>query len=184
MEEMRLESERLTFRKIEPGDFAAVAEIMRGRGVQKVWGHFFTDQDVREWIEKRRRGYEAHGIDYLLACRRDSSEAVGQIGLLRETIQGREVWAVGYILADRYCGRGYATEGARAMAEYAFRTLKAPEIFCDIRPENLPSLAVAKRLGMTETGSFLKRYRGQDMPHLIFRLRPPAGGLFLSAEKL
>ena len=51
-----------------------------------------------------------------------------------------------------------------------FNTLNAPKIVCDIRPMNQSSIAVAKRLGMLETGMFVKHYRGKEMPHLIFEL--------------
>ena len=101
---------------------------------------------------------------------KQTNEVVGQIGLLKETIEGEAVWGIGYILIRRYCGNGYATEGARTMAEYAFHTLQVPKVVCDIRPMNQASIAVAKRIGMTETGSFLKKYRGKEMPHLIFEL--------------
>ena len=165
-----LESERLIFRKIEDSDFPFIAEIMRDQGVQKIWEHYFSDDEIREWIEKRKTGYRNNGIDYLLAIHKQTNEIVGQIGLLKETIEGESVWGIGYILISRYYGNGYATEGARKMVDYAFQTLKASKVICDIRPTNTPSIAVAKRIGMTEVGSFIKIYRGKEMPHLVFEL--------------
>ena len=165
-----LESERLIFRKIEDSDFPFIAEIMRDQGVQKIWEHYFSDDDIREWIEKRKTGYRNNGIDYLLAIHKQTNEIVGQIGLLKETIEGESVWGIGSILISRYYGNGYATEGARKMVDYAFPTLKASKVICDIRPTNTPSIAVAKRIGMTEVGSFIKIYRGKEMPHLVFEL--------------
>lgn len=165
-----LESERLIFRKIEDSDFPFIAEIMRDQGVQKIWEHYFSDDDIREWIEKRKTGYRNNGIDYFLAIHKQTNEIVGQIGLLKETIEGESVWGIGYILISRYYGNGYATEGARKMVDYAFQTLKASKVICDIRPINTPSIAVAKRIGMTEVGSFIKIYRGKEMPHLVFEL--------------
>ncbi len=165
-----LESKRLIFRKIESSDFAAVAEIMRDVGVRKVWEHYFSDDDVKEWIERRQIGYKSNGINYLLAICKDSKEIVGQIGLLKETINGEETWGIGYILKSQYYGNGYATVGAKSMADYAFNILNIPKVVCDIRPENQPSIAVAKRIGMTENGSFVKLYKGKKMPHLIFEL--------------
>jgi len=147
-----------------------IANIMRDAGVLKIWEHYFSDDDVREWIDRRKKGYENYRIDYLLAVNKLSQKIVGQIGLLKENIDGEEIWAIGYILMSEYYGNGYATEGARAMADYAFNTLKAPKIICDIRPMNKSSIAVAKRLGMIETGMFIKSYRGIEMPHLIFEL--------------
>lgn len=61
-------------------------------------------------------------------------------------------------------------DGAKAMADYAFNTLNIPKVVCDIRPENQPSIAVAKRIGMAQNGSFVKLYKGKKMPHLIFEL--------------
>lgn len=165
-----IQSERLIYRKITENDFAAVSSIMREPSVQAVWEQTFAEEDVREWIARRQAGYRANGIDYLLAVQKSTQEAVGQIGLLRETIAGEKVWGIGYILLSRFQGMGYATEGGYAMMNYAFQTLGASEVVCDIRPMNTSSIAVAKRLGMTETGSFVKIYRGIEMPHLLFRL--------------
>lgn len=166
-----LVSERLIFRKIEDSDFSSVAEIMRDEAVQKVWEHYFSDDDVREWINRRQKGYQDNGIDYLLAVRKDTNETVGQIGLLKETIENEEVWGIGYILLSRFCGNGYASEGAATMADYAFHTLNIPKLICDIRPMNTASIAVARRIGMKQTGSFVKTYMGKEMPHLIFEIR-------------
>ena len=44
------------------------------------------------------------------------------------------------------------------MAEYAFETMGVEKLICDIRPMNTESIAVAKRIGMKETGSFIKIY--------------------------
>lgn len=170
---MVLQSERLIFREIEEADAPVIAQIMRDEGVQRIWEHYFTDDDIMSWIKNRREGYRKNGIDYLLAVKKETNEAVGQIGLLKETIDGKDVWGIGYILLGKYCGNGYATEGARAMAEYAFDILKVKKVVCDIRTINKESIAVAKRIGMAETGSFVKIYRGIEMPHLIFELLCP-----------
>lgn len=165
-----IQSERLIFRKIEDCDYQIIAKIMRDEEVRKVWEHYFSDDDIKEWIDKRKKGYENNGVDYLLAINRLSQEVVGQIGLLKENIAGEEIWGIGYILMSKYYGNGYATEGAKAMVDYAFNTLNISKIICDIRPTNNPSIAVAKRIGMVETGMFVKNYRGVEMPHLIFEL--------------
>jgi RimJ/RimL family protein N-acetyltransferase len=57
-----MQSERLNFRKIEDSDFDIIATIMRDIGVQKIWEHYFSDDDVREWIEKHKSNYQNYGI--------------------------------------------------------------------------------------------------------------------------
>lgn len=75
---------------------------------------------------------------------------------------------MGYILDDRFWGKGYAAEGAQACLNYAFSVLHAPRVIADIRPENTASRRVAARLGMQEEGVFDKFYYGKHMPHIIY----------------
>jgi len=44
-------------------------------------------------------------------------------------------------------GRGYATEAALALRDWAFSTLKLPSLVSYIAPGNAASVAVAERLG-------------------------------------
>ena len=163
-------SERLEFRRITADDFGLVASTLQNAEVARIWTHEFSDGDVRAWIERRLAEYRepADGsTGYLLALRREDGAAVGQVGLLSEEILGRRLLCVGYVLAEPFRGMGYATEGARAMLDHAFRVLGAQSVCADIRPENLPSLAVADRLGMTRGESFVKHYRGRDLVHIL-----------------
>ena len=80
---------------------------------------------------------------------------------------------MGYILDDRFWGKGYAAEGAQACLNYAFSVLHAPRVIADIRPENTASRRVAARLGMQEEGVFDKFYYGKHMPHIIYAAYPP-----------
>lgn len=58
---------------------------------------------------------------YLLAINKLTQEVVGKIGLLKETVDHEEVQGIAYILIRKYYGNGYATEGAKTMADYAFK---------------------------------------------------------------
>ena len=58
-----------------------------------------------------------------------------------------------------------------ACRDYAFDVLNLDEVYSIIRDSNLASQAVARRNGMAVRGSFVKRYYGLDMPHLVFSIR-------------
>lgn len=60
----------------------------------------------------------------------------------------RKTGELAWMLAKEYHGQGYATEAARALLEYAVKTLKMTKIIaqCDIR--NTASEHVMKKLGM------------------------------------
>lgn len=56
---------------------------------------------------------------------------------------------VGWRLARRAWGQGYASEGAQASLEYGFAGLALPEIVAFTTPMNRRSIAVMERIGMT-----------------------------------
>ena len=55
---------------------------------------------------------------------------------------------IGWRLAVDFWGRGYATEGARAVLAYGFGTLGLPEIVSFTATQNTRSRAVMERIGM------------------------------------
>jgi len=66
-------------------------------------------------------------------------------GSRRQTPEVGLFWA----LFPRHWAKGYATEAARAMVSYAFEDLDLERIVATTEHENLRSIAVMRRLGMT-----------------------------------
>lgn len=58
---------------------------------------------------------------------------------------------IGYLLAKPSWGQGLTTEAAIAGQHWAFENLDLQELVAIIHPENLPSIRVAEKLGMTFT---------------------------------
>jgi RimJ/RimL family protein N-acetyltransferase len=61
--------------------------------------------------------------------------------------EGWPGFELGWTLAREFWGRGYATEGARRALEHAFTEMGREHVISLIRPDNLPSVRVAERLG-------------------------------------
>ena len=61
---------------------------------------------------------------------------------------------IGWRLAFRYWGHGYATEGARATLAHGFAVVGLDEIVSFTAVTNARSIAVLERLGMTRFGEF------------------------------
>lgn len=68
---------------------------------------------------------------------------------LRPSIAGDEALELGYRLCRAAWGRGLATEGARALAGFAVDQLKSPWIDGCARPDNLASIAVLRKCGLS-----------------------------------
>lgn len=163
-----IETERLIMRKITAEDFEAASRILGDAQTMYAWEHGFSEDEVRSWLGENAARYERDGFSFLAAVERSSGEIIGFIGPLVETIEGCRHFGIAYILDKERWGLGYATEGARASLAYAFERLGAERVIAEIRPENEASRHVAERLGMKTAGSFIKHYRGKNMPHLIY----------------
>ena len=95
--------------------------------------------------------FDRHGYGLWAVEVPDVAAFIGFIGLAipRFTAPFTPCVEVGWRLARRYWGQGYATEGARAAVAFGFAEAGLEEIVSFTVPANRRSLAVMERLGMT-----------------------------------
>ena len=163
-----METERLLIRRITRKDMDALLAIMGKPEVMYAWEHGFTKKDVRKWINRQLTRYRKDGFGYFAVILKESGALIGQAGLMNSTLNGNETVELGYILDNAYWHHGYGTEAARACLEYAFGELELKTVCCSIRPENVASIRVAERLGMTLCGNHTIIYNEKEMPHQIY----------------
>lgn len=59
---------------------------------------------------------------------------------------------LGYRLMRKYWGQGHATEASQAVLKYGFETLSLKRIMAKAVPENISSIKIMQKLGMTFRG--------------------------------
>ena len=59
---------------------------------------------------------------------------------------------VGYAVREKSWGHGYATEAAHRVLQYAFEDLGLSRVVAVAYPENMASIKIMKKLGMTCVG--------------------------------
>ena len=165
------ETERLILRRMTPSDIPALRRILQDPEVMYAYEGPFSDEEVQVWLDRQLARYREEGFGLCAVVLRETGEMIGQCGLTMQDIPGKRVIEVGYLFQKACWHQGYATEAAIACREYAFSTLGADEVYSIIRETNIASQNVARRNGMVPVGSFIKHYRGVDMPHIIFRVR-------------
>lgn len=170
MQNVFLETERLSLRYITQDDFEELKTILKDKDVMYAWEYNFTDNDVQEWINKNLERYKKYNLGFFIISENKSGNVIGQVALEPDTIEGKPYYEIGYILKKEYQHKGYATEAANALKKYAFDTLKLNEVIFEIRPNNLPSRKVAESLGAKIYGEFIKNVRNKKMTHLIYKL--------------
>lgn len=162
---MILETERLILRELTPADFPDLCRILQDEETMYAYGGAFSGMEAREWLERQTSRYRKWGFGLWAADLKETGEMIGQCGLTMQPWKGREVLEIGYLFQRACWHRGFALEAALACKRYAFETLDAGEVCSIIRDTNTASQKVAVRLGMAVRDSWVKHYRGIDMPH-------------------
>ncbi|EGF92216.1 acetyltransferase [Asticcacaulis biprosthecium C19] len=124
--------------------YCADPEVMRNNGGVKSRERVFTD--FRNSIPLWRQ----HGVHIFSVLLRETGEWIGRVGPgWNPAWPGREL---GWGLASRYWGRGYATEAATACLDFVFDRLAWEEVIHTFKPDHAVSRAVALRLGSMRRG--------------------------------
>jgi [ribosomal protein S5]-alanine N-acetyltransferase len=152
-----IQSDRLDLISMSPAfvdgilaDRRADAEAVAGLKLPPDW------PDERDRSLLRRRGEQMRqdpgSQQWLLRAMvlpNDGRSLIGHIGFHGppETVGRAEL---GYTVMPDHLRRGYASEAARAMMEWAQREHGVTNFFLSISPDNVASLAMAARLGFTQ----------------------------------
>src|SRR5215470_4388990 len=143
-----LETRRLALRELAASDLDFVAAMLGDPLVMRFYPKPLSRLEAQEWIDRQRRRYTEHGHGLWLMIETASGQPIGQAGLPTQDVEGRLEPEIGYLLHAPFWHRGFATEAGLAIREHAFADLGHSHVVSLIRPENLPSQAVARRLGM------------------------------------
>lgn len=125
---------------------------------------------MRERIERWLAGRRDDGYGFW-ALETHEGTLVG--ATLVKPLPDAEEVEIGWHLGKEHWGNGYATESGRAAADYALGAMGLDVVYAVVVRENEPSLAVARRIGMTYEGS-TDRYYGRELELFSLRKKAPA----------
>ncbi|MBL0912225.1 MAG: GNAT family N-acetyltransferase [Bacteroidia bacterium] len=156
---IRLESPRLLFREIVPGDEADLFRMDSDPEVHRYLGNRPVQslEEMQAVIQMIRRQYTDFGIARWAAVRKEDSVFIGWAGFKfhTEVRNGhRDFYDLGYRLARRFWGTGYATEAALALTDYGFDVMKQEVLYACTHLENYASQRVLEKAGFLKKGTF------------------------------
>ena len=144
-----IETERLSLIPVSDRDTDLLHAMWTDPGVRR---YLFDDISIdretaasivahnsNDWSERR------YGLCVMQL--RESGEAIGFVGFRSSADQPEPELVYG--LLPQFWGRGYATEGARAMLRYVFEAAGVGEVWAATNPPNSASLRVLERAGFT-----------------------------------
>jgi ribosomal-protein-alanine N-acetyltransferase len=144
------ETDRVILRRFTMADLDPVAAIMADPEVTRFFpGGPRTREQTGARLADFLRDYDRVGFSKWAVVLRSSGELIGRCGPAIQSVEGVDEAEIGYDLAKHHWGRGLATEAAAAATEHCFAVLGMTRVISIIDPNNVPSLRVAQRLGMT-----------------------------------
>lgn len=139
-----METERLILRPFEVTDNSDLYEYLGDEVVVRYepYSTFSWEECITE-AECRSRNDSFYAV-----VLKETGKVIGNIYFNRVHPEHIDTYELGYVFNRHYGGKGYATEGASKIVDYAFNVLGAHRIVAHCNTENTPSWRLLERLGM------------------------------------
>jgi RimJ/RimL family protein N-acetyltransferase len=150
-----LTGERVALRRFHPGDLAEFVAYRSSPAVARYqsWDAPYPQEEGERFVQGLMRCHPDTPGDWFqfAAVLRPTGQLIGDCAAMPLADDPRQC-EIGFTLAERFQGHGYATEAVRLLIGYLFTARDKHRIiaYCDAR--NAPSAAVLERLGMRREG--------------------------------
>jgi RimJ/RimL family protein N-acetyltransferase len=154
-----IHTERLLLRPFEPGDLEALHAIHSDPGVVRYLRQAARPmEEVRELLKRRVRGealdHEGDGLAAAVILP-GTGALIGDVSLHWASRVDRQ-GELGFVFHPTFHRRGYATEAARPILDFAFGELGLHRVSATAEERNLASIRVLEKLGMRREGHMIE----------------------------
>ncbi|HPG92119.1 MAG TPA: GNAT family protein [Clostridia bacterium] len=144
-----IKTERLLIRKFEESDASDLLEyLIKPRVDCFVPEKITTMEEAIAEAKKRSESETFYAVE--LSC---EHKLIGNLYLQKGEYG---TFDIGWNFNEKYEGKGYAFESAKALMDYAFDTLNARRIVAYTADNNVRSNKLLERLGMRKEGHFIE----------------------------
>ena len=164
-----LETARLRLRPMEPGDLDAFHAVVSDPVSMRFYPKPFDREGARVWIERVQQRYDDHGFGLLAVVEKATGQMIGDCGPMRMPVDRDEFVELGWHIRRDRQGQGFATEAGAVCRDHAWSALGVDRLISLIRPENVPSWRVARKLGFRPWRAMVRA----GMGHVVWTLEPP-----------
>jgi RimJ/RimL family protein N-acetyltransferase len=145
----RLQTPRLVLRPITLADWPMIHRYMSDPVVTRWLPEGSLNEAQSQAFARKNAGRSAAAVAVI---ERESAQLVGH--MVFHPWLGRATHEIGWAIDSRHQGRGYATEAARALIDFAFGALNCHRLVATCQPQNLASWRVMEKLGMRREAHF------------------------------
>lgn len=152
---MKTSTDRLLLREYTIADAPFIYKLMNSEGWLKNIGdrNIQTLADAEAYLTKNYLGsYEKNGFGPYLVSLKTDGTPIGSAGLYkRDTLDFPDI---GFAFLPEFGNKGYAFEAANEVMRFAAEELGLKTIVGITLPENISSIKLLKKLGLSEIGTY------------------------------
>ncbi|MGP6136080.1 GNAT family N-acetyltransferase [Enterobacter chuandaensis] len=165
---MELETPRLKLEPYNDSHYEGLRVMDSDSGVMRyiTGGIVKTPEETREGIRRVQARWDKYNFSWWAIKEKTSGAIVGAACLQHLANVDGAPLEIGWRLVPEHNGKGYATEAAKAIIDYAVERIGATYLVAVADPENIPSQRVMQRLGMT----FKAIEQHYDVPCVVYEL--------------
>ena len=174
---MTLETKRLILRPWKDSDLEPFAAMNADPEVMEYFPKLMTLDETAAMIERIKARYAENGICLWAAEEKETNNFIGFIGLAKPNFDAKFMPCVeiGWRLARKYWGKGYAPEGALAALQDGFERHNLDEIVSFTAAVNLKSIRVMEKISMRRDSEndFMHPNVAEGhhlKPHVLYRI--------------
>jgi ribosomal-protein-alanine N-acetyltransferase len=147
-----IETKRLIVRRFTPSD----AEDLHAYLSDPVTYRFEPGKPLSLAETRDLAAERAKGNDFWAVVLKSENTLIGHLYFKQMEPGDQLTWELGYIFNPRYQKRGYASESAAALIQYAFAHCNIHRIMARCDPANPSSWKLLERIGFTREGHYRK----------------------------
>ena len=160
---MILETERLYLRELTEDDCGALFLVLGDRGIMRYYPYIFDEAKVQWWIRRNIERYRIFGFGLWAVCLKETGELIGDCGLTMQTINGEIRPEIGYHIRADQQKKGYASEAARGVRDWAFRNTPFKKVYSYMPAVNVPSAKTAIAYGCRQEDAYTDEVNGKTL---------------------
>lgn len=151
-----IRTERLILRQWNDEDLLPFSQMCEDKDVMEFFPKLLTVEESYAMGEKIRSLIAERGWGFWAVEIPGHSKFIGFVSLHipKESMPFSPCVEIGWRLAKRYWGMGYATEAAKESLRYAFTHLGLDEVVSFTTVDNIRSQSVMEKIGMAYTSNF------------------------------
>jgi [ribosomal protein S5]-alanine N-acetyltransferase len=156
-----LETDRLVIRNFRPDDWRGLHKMTLQFEASEYAAYDHTWPTSEEEIKALTEWF-SEGDDFLAVTLKPTGDFIGFVALHEEDGGNQRSFGLGYRFDFDYHGRGYGTEGCRAVLAHAFDGLGAEVVHAGTGALNKPSVRLLHRLAFDKTGEAPTSFRNDE----------------------